>query len=108
MKLDNWLAQRSQSCPDRTALVADGAEVTYAELEAESTWVARRLAAYGVRRGSVAALTMHPRREQVVLLHALMKVGAILCRSARGSPPRNEPRCSRPRSRRSTSATPAS
>jgi o-succinylbenzoate---CoA ligase len=78
MKLDNWLAQRSQSCPDRTALVADGSEVTYAELEAESTWVARRLAAYGVRRGSVAALTMDPRREQVVLLHALMKVGAIV------------------------------
>jgi O-succinylbenzoic acid--CoA ligase len=78
MKLDNWLAQRSQSCPDRTALVADGAEVTYAELEAEATWVARRLAAHGVRRGSTAALTMHPRREQVVLIHALMKVGATL------------------------------
>ena len=78
MKLDDWLAQRSQSCPDRTALVADGAEVTYAELEAEATWVARRLAAHGVRRGSTAALTMHPRREQVVLVHALMKVGATL------------------------------
>lgn len=78
MKLDDWLAQRSQSCPDRTALVADGAGVTYAELEAEATWVARRLAAHGVRRGSVAALTMHPRREQVVLVHALMKTGATL------------------------------
>ena len=78
MKLDDWLAQRSQSCPDRMALIADGAEVTYAELEAEATWVARRLAAHGVRRGSVAALTMHPRREQVVLVHALMKVGAVL------------------------------
>jgi O-succinylbenzoic acid--CoA ligase len=76
MKLDDWLAQRSQSCPDRTALVADEAEMTYAELEAEATWVARRLAAHGVRRGSTAALTMHPRREQVVLAHALMKVGA--------------------------------
>ena len=31
MKLDDWLSQRSQSCPDRTALVADGAEMTYAE-----------------------------------------------------------------------------
>jgi O-succinylbenzoic acid--CoA ligase len=78
MKLDDWLAQRSQSCPDRTALVADGSEVTYAELEAEATWVARRLAADGVRRGSTAAMTMHPRREQVVLVHALMKTGAIL------------------------------
>ena len=52
--------------------------MNYAELEAEATWVARRLAAHGVRRGSVAALTMHPRREQVVLAHALMKVGAVL------------------------------
>jgi O-succinylbenzoic acid--CoA ligase len=78
MKLDDWLAQRSQSCPDRTALVADGAEMTYAELEAEATWVARRLAAHGVRRGSIAALTMQPRREQVVLMHALMKLGAEL------------------------------
>jgi O-succinylbenzoic acid--CoA ligase len=76
MKLDDWLSKRSQSCPERAALLADGAEVSYAELEAEATWVARRLAAQGVRRGSTAALTMHPRREQVVLLHALMKVGA--------------------------------
>jgi o-succinylbenzoate---CoA ligase len=78
MRIDDWLAQRAQSCPERTALIAEGTEVTYAELEAEATWVARRLAADGVRRGSVAALTMHPRREQVVLVHALMKVGAAL------------------------------
>jgi O-succinylbenzoic acid--CoA ligase len=76
MKLDDWLAQRSASAPDRVALEADGATMTYAELEAEATWVARRLAAHGVRRGSTAALTMHPRREQVVIAHALMKVGA--------------------------------
>lgn len=78
MKLDNWLAQRSQSCPDRIALICGGSEVTYAELEAEATWVARRLAAYGVRRGSTAALTMQPGREQVVLIHALMKLGAAI------------------------------
>ena len=78
MKLDNWLSQRAQTCPERTALIADGSEVSYAELEAEAIWVARRLAAHGVRRGSIAALTMHPRREQVVLLHALMKLGGCL------------------------------
>jgi O-succinylbenzoic acid--CoA ligase len=78
VKLDNWLAQRALTGPDRTALVADGAETGYAELEAEATWVARRLAAYGVRRGGIAALTMRPGREQVVLIHALMKLGAVL------------------------------
>jgi O-succinylbenzoic acid--CoA ligase len=78
VKLDNWLAQRALTGPDRTALVADGAETGYAELEAEATWVARRLAAYGVRRGGTAAMTMRPGREQVVLIHALMKLGAVL------------------------------
>jgi O-succinylbenzoic acid--CoA ligase len=78
LKLDNWLAQRSQSCPERTALVADETEVTYSELEAESVWVARRLGAHGVRRGAMAALTMSPSREQVVLIHALMKLGAVV------------------------------
>jgi o-succinylbenzoate---CoA ligase len=77
VKLDDWLAQRAQSCPERTALVTEASSVTYAELEAEATWVARRLAAYGVRKDAVTALTMHPRREEVVLLHALMKLGAV-------------------------------
>jgi o-succinylbenzoate---CoA ligase len=77
VKLDNWLAQRAQSCPERTALVTEASSVTYAELEAEATWVARRLAAFGVRREGIAALTVHPRREEVVLLHALMKLGAV-------------------------------
>jgi o-succinylbenzoate---CoA ligase len=77
VKLDNWLAQRAQSCPERTALVTEASSVTYAELEAEATWVARRLAAYGVRRDGTAALTVHARREEVVLLHALMKLGAV-------------------------------
>jgi O-succinylbenzoic acid--CoA ligase len=77
VKLDDWLAQRAQSCPERTALVTEASRVTYAELEAEATWVARRLAANGVRQGATAALTVHPRREEVVLLHALMKLGAV-------------------------------
>ena len=109
MRIDDWLAQRAQSCPERTALIAEGAEVTYAELEAEATWVARRLAAHGVRRGSTAALTMHPRREQVVLVHALMKVGAaLLPLSPRlTDAERAADRSRRSRTDRSTSTTPA-
>src|SRR3954466_10618396 len=62
MKLDDWLSQRSQSCPDRTALVADGAEMTYAELEAEATSGARRLPAPRPRRRAGAARARGPRR----------------------------------------------
>jgi O-succinylbenzoic acid--CoA ligase len=79
MKLDNWLAQRAQTSPDRTTLVtSDCAATSYAELEAEATWVARRLAAAGVRRGATVALRMPANREMVVLIHALMKLGAVV------------------------------
>ena len=77
MKLDNWLSQRAQSCPDRGALIADGAALTYAELEHEATAAARRLAARGARRGATVALTLPAGLEYVVLVHALMKLGAV-------------------------------
>ncbi len=78
MKLDNWLAQRAQSCPDRIALIADGESMTYAELEEEAVHAARRLAAWGVRRGATVAMNMRPGREKIILVHALMKTGAVL------------------------------
>ena len=77
MILDNWLAQRAQTCPDRTALIADGRTVTYEELEAEATAAARRLAAHGVRRGATVTLELPAGADYVVLLHALMKLGAV-------------------------------
>ena len=77
MILDNWLAQRAQTCPDRAALIAEGRSVTYEELEAEATAAARRLAAHGVRRGATVTLELPVGADYVVLLHALMKLGAI-------------------------------
>jgi o-succinylbenzoate---CoA ligase len=76
-RLDNWLAQRAQTCPDRSAVIADGLELTYAELEREATSAARRLAARGARRGATVALRLDPGLEYVVLLHALMKLGCV-------------------------------
>jgi O-succinylbenzoic acid--CoA ligase len=77
MILDNWLAQRAETGPDRAALIAGDVELTYAELEQEATRMARRLAARGVRGGATVVL-MHPAGvEYVVVLHALMKLGAV-------------------------------
>ncbi len=78
MLLDNWLAQRAQTCPDRVALCGDGLGLTYLELEREATSAARRLAARGARRDAVVALALPAGIEYVVLLHALMKLGAIV------------------------------
>jgi O-succinylbenzoic acid--CoA ligase len=77
MILDNWLAQRAETCPDRVALLTDDLELTYAELEAEATSAARRLAARGARRGATVALELPAGAHHVILLHALMKLGAI-------------------------------
>lgn len=77
MHLDNWLSQRAATCPDRCALIAEGMELSYAELEREATATARRLAARGVRRDATVAIDLSPGIEYVVLLHALMKLGAV-------------------------------
>ena len=78
MLLDNWLSQRAQTCPDRCALIADGKQMTYAELEREATATARRLAARGARRGATVAVMLPAGLDYVVLVHALMKLGAVL------------------------------
>jgi O-succinylbenzoic acid--CoA ligase len=78
MNLDNWLAQRAETCPDRVGLIADRVELTYEELEAEATRAARRLAARGVRRGAGVVITLPAGLEYVIALHALMKLGAVV------------------------------
>ena len=78
MNLDNWLAQRAQTCPDRVALIAADRRLTYAELEAEAGAAARRLGGHGVRRGATVALALPAGVDYAVLLHALMKVGAVV------------------------------
>jgi O-succinylbenzoic acid--CoA ligase len=77
MHLDNWLSQRAATCPDRIALIADETELSYARLESEATAAARRLAARGARRGATVAIELAPGVEHVVLVHALMKLGAV-------------------------------
>ena len=77
MFLDNWLSQRAQACPERCAVIAGDVSLTYAELEREATVAARRLAARGARREAPVAITLDPGIEYVVVLHALMKLGAV-------------------------------
>jgi o-succinylbenzoate---CoA ligase len=79
MFLDNWLAQRAETCPDRLAVRSDGVDLTYAELELEATSTARRLAARGVRRGATVALALDPSVYYAAVLHGLMKLGAVAC-----------------------------
>lgn len=51
---------------------------TYAELDAEATAAARRLAALGVRRGDRVALALPPGRAFVATLWGILRLGAVV------------------------------
>jgi O-succinylbenzoic acid--CoA ligase len=77
MKVVNWLAASAAAVPTRVALVADGKQFTYTELEQLAATRARQFARLGVERGDRVALVLGPSGDYVVLLHALMKLGAV-------------------------------
>ncbi|MDQ3572363.1 MAG: AMP-binding protein [Actinomycetota bacterium] len=74
---DNWLTQRAKACPDRLALRTDTGDLTYAELDGETSELAARLAKAGIRPGDRVALDMPAGQDFAVALHALLRLGAV-------------------------------
>ncbi len=70
----DWLSRSAATAPERVALIAEGRRTTFAELEREASFTAERME---LRAGERFAFTPHQSREDVVLLHALMKAGAV-------------------------------
>jgi o-succinylbenzoate---CoA ligase len=77
LKIDGWLSTAAQAVPDHVALVSAEESLTYAELDERARAAARRLATLGVGRGDRVALCLEPDAEYLVLLHGLVKLGAI-------------------------------
>jgi O-succinylbenzoic acid--CoA ligase len=77
MKIRNWLTASATAFPERIALITEDERVTYSELQRRVGIAARRLAALGVGGGDLVALVLEPSGPQVVLLHALMGLGAV-------------------------------
>jgi o-succinylbenzoate---CoA ligase len=74
----DWLTKAAAERPGHPALVVEGREVSYAELEAAASGVARRLAARGVGPGDRVATTLPPGLAFAEVLHALPRLGAVL------------------------------
>jgi len=77
MRTADWLSRSAATVPGRVAIVAGGEELTFAELDQRVAESARRLVALGVTAGERVALVLEPSLGYVVLLHALVRLGAI-------------------------------
>jgi o-succinylbenzoate---CoA ligase len=77
MKIDGWLATAAQAVPAHMALVAGDESISFAELDRRAAEAAARLAGLGVKRDDRVVLAFEPSAEYVVLLHALVKLGAV-------------------------------
>jgi amino acid adenylation domain-containing protein/non-ribosomal peptide synthase protein (TIGR01720 family) len=71
-RFEDWAART----PDTTAVVFEGEEVSYGELNRRANRLARRLIAQGVTRGSVVAVALERSVELIVALYAVHKAGA--------------------------------
>src|SRR5688500_4885846 len=71
----NWLRQRALVTPNRIALIADGEQLTFAAMDRRVDTLAATL---HVPPGARVGLLMRNSVRYVELVHALMRVGAVL------------------------------
>ena len=76
--MHEWLTKAAGERPGHTALVVEGRDVSYAELDGAASRVARRLAGRGIGPGDRVATTVPPGLAFAELLHALPRLGAVL------------------------------
>ena len=76
--LQDWLSYRAAASPGRVALEAGGRTWSYRDLEGDVSAVARQLAALGIAPGERIASLLHNGPAPVILVHAALRLGAIL------------------------------
>ncbi len=74
--LHEYAEQIASHAPSRVALVMSDERMTYGELDAESSRLARMLAAHGCRLGDRICLFTEKSPSAIVGMHAALKVGA--------------------------------
>jgi len=75
--LQHWVTEQAQRRPDATAVRGDGRRLTYAELDGQSTRLARLLTEAGCRPGDRVALLTRKSPTALVAIFAIYKAEAI-------------------------------
>jgi acyl-CoA synthetase (AMP-forming)/AMP-acid ligase II len=78
MRIEDFLRENTKRFGDRTALVAGGQRLTFAELDDMSDRMAAALAAQAIAQGDRALVFMDNAWETAVTIFAVLKAGAIL------------------------------
>lgn len=76
--LGQLLPRLAATRPDHIALITDERSMTYAELDRESSRVARALQARGISPGDRVAIFSQNRWEWIVSYHGALKLGAVI------------------------------
>ena len=77
--LHDYLSHSARRLPDKIALVCAGRRVSYRELDAGSSALARTLAASGVARGDRVVIFAENTVETVISFWAVLKANAVAC-----------------------------
>jgi fatty-acyl-CoA synthase len=77
MDLSDWIERQAAFAPEKLALVCGAQRFTYADLAATVGRTARALAAHGVARGERVAYIGYNSAEQIALLFACARLGAL-------------------------------
>ncbi len=85
--LHNLVAEAAARSPDKTAFRFLDGEVTYGELESQSSQLARMLTELGVRRGDRVALYLNKSLESAVSIFGVMRAGGAYVPLDPGAPP---------------------
>lgn len=79
MRVEALLRQSALSAPDKVAVTAGDARLSYAELDTQSDRLAASLSKEGVGPGDRVAVLMENIPEAAVAIFAVLKAGAIFC-----------------------------
>jgi long-chain acyl-CoA synthetase len=79
MRVEHFLRESARRFPAKTALVAGGRRLTFADLDGESSDLAALLAERGIARGDRVVVFMDNCWEAVVAIFAVLKAGAVFC-----------------------------
>jgi amino acid adenylation domain-containing protein len=77
MRVERFLTDSAARFPDKTAVVAGGTRLSYAELDRSSTRLAHALTAHGMKRGDRIVIFMDNVWEAVAAIFAVLKAGCV-------------------------------